>query len=186
MATESHPDVESVLFSSQEIATRVKELGAIISEEYQGKELVLVCILKGAYVFMADLSRAITIPHHIEFMSCSSYGHSTTSSGVVKINLDLGSSVEGKHVLIVEDIIDTGLTLSYLLNNLKSRQAASVEVAVFLTKKGTQTTSLPKPVKHSAFTVDPHFVVGYGLDYNQTYRNLPFLGILKKSVYSGH
>lgn len=175
-------EVERILLSKEQIDKRVAELGAMISKDYEGKELVLVGVLKGSVVFLADLARQITCPLRLDFMSCSSYGNSTKSSGVVRILKDLDKSIEGKHVLVVEDIVDTGTTLNYLLENLKSRKAASVKLATLLNKPSRRKVDVK--IDYNGFDVEDEFVVGYGLDYAELYRNLPYIGILKESVYS--
>jgi len=174
-------DIEEVLLTEDDIKKRVAELGEEISRDYQGKELMLVGILRGAFVFLADLIRAINIPVETDFIAISSYGSSSTTSGVVRILKDLDDDIENKHVLIIEDILDTGLTLNYLVKNLTSRSPASLEVCSFIVKEGKQ--RVPIDLKYSGFTVPNTFVVGYGLDYAQKYRNVPFIGTLKRSVY---
>jgi len=176
------PDIQQILVDEQQLARRVKELGEEISRDYAGRPLVLVCILRGAVIFMADLLRAIRIPVTIDFMAISSYGNNVKSSGVVRILKDLDGSIEGKDVLIVEDIIDSGLTLAYLLENLRSRRPNSLEVCVLLDKQVPRKVSLP--VRYKGFAIPDAFVVGYGLDYAERYRNLPYVGILKPEVYS--
>ena len=177
-----HQDIESVLMSEETLRKRVQELGAAISTDYAGKEILMVGVLRGAFVFMADLARAITIPLAIDFMAVSSYGASTSSSGVVRIIKDFDENVEGKHILIVEDIIDSGLTLSYLVDNIKSRQPASVRICTLLNKPERRKVDLE--VNYNGFVVPDEFVVGYGLDYAEKYRNLPFIGILKPAIYA--
>lgn len=162
---------KEVLVSSEEIEKKVKELGEEITKDYQGKELMLVGILKGAAIFMADLARNIEIPVTMDFMAVSSYGNSTKSSGVVRIIKDLDSNVEGKHILIVEDIIDTGLTLGYLTDNLKKRGASSVRICTLLDKPERRKVNVP--VDYRGFVIPDEFVVGYGIDYAEKYRNLP-------------
>lgn len=174
--------VERILLTKEQIDKRVAELGAMISKDYEGEELVLIGVLKGSVVFLADLARAITCPVKLDFMSCSSYGNSTQSSGVVRILKDLDKSIEGKHVLVVEDIVDTGTTLNYLLENLKARKAASVKLATLLNKPERRKVDVH--IDYNGFDVPDEFVVGYGLDYAELYRNLPYIGILKESVYS--
>lgn len=178
-------DVAEVLLTQERIATRVAELGAQISQDYAGKDLMLICILKGANIFLADLVRQITIPVAYDFVAVSSYGADTKSSGVVRILKDLDESVESKHVLVVEDIVDTGLTLrlSYLLENLRSRRAASVKVCTLLDKPVRRRVDVP--VDYFGFKVEDQFVVGYGLDYQGKYRSLPYIGILKPEIYGG-
>ncbi|MDQ2799791.1 MAG: hypoxanthine phosphoribosyltransferase [Armatimonadota bacterium] len=178
-------DIAEVLLTEEAIANRVAELGAQVSKDYAGKELILICILKGANVFLADLVRQITIPVSYDFVAVSSYGADTKSSGVVRILKDLDESVESKHVLVVEDIVDTGLTLrlSYLLENLRSRRAASVKICTLLDKPARRRVDVP--VDYFGFTVEDQFVVGYGLDYGGKYRSLPFIGVLKPEIYGG-
>ncbi|HWR40917.1 MAG TPA: hypoxanthine phosphoribosyltransferase [Patescibacteria group bacterium] len=174
-------DMKKILISEAELAARTKELGRQISEDYADKEILMIGVLRGAVIFMADLARAISVPVAIDFMAVSSYGISTSSSGVVRILKDLDEVVEGKHLLVVEDIIDTGLTLSYLLENLWSRKPASLRLCTLLNKPDRRKTEVP--IDYNGFTIPDHFVVGYGLDYAEKYRNLPFIGILKPSVY---
>jgi hypoxanthine phosphoribosyltransferase len=174
--------MERCLISAGEIEAKVKEMAQRISADYRGKNVLVVGILKGAVLFMADLVRALDIPVCIDFMAVSSYGSSTESSGVVRIMKDLDQSIEGKHVLIVEDIIDTGLTLKYLVENLETRQAASVEVCTLLDKPDRR--KIKVDVKYNGFTVPDEFLVGYGLDFNERYRHLPEVYVLKKEVYS--
>ena len=183
--TEMDEDVEQVLLTEEQLRTRVAELGAQISQDYAGKDLMLVCILKGANIFLADLCRQITLPLSYDFVAVSSYGADTKSSGVVRILKDLDESVESKHVLVVEDIVDTGLTLrlSYLLENLRSRRAASVKICTLLDKPSRRRVEVP--VDYCGFTVEDRFVVGYGLDYAGVYRNLPYIGVLKPEIYGG-
>lgn len=178
-----HPDVEKVLFSEEDIANMVKRLGAQISEDYKGKDLVLIAVLRGAVVFMGDLMRAIDTDLAIDFMAVSSYGNGTKSSGTVRIIKDLDIDIKDRDVLIVEDILDSGLTLKYLMKNLASRKPASLEVATFLWKdvEGKQAAVNPKYVGTHC---PDAFVVGYGLDYAERYRNLPYVGVLKPEVYS--
>ncbi len=177
----THPDIESVIVSEEQIAERVRELGAQISADYAGQTLLLVAVLRGAALFLADLSRAVDVPVEIDFMAVSSYGSSTKSSGVVRILKDLDEQIEGRHVLVVEDILDTGLTLKYLLKNLASRKPASLEVVTLLSKEGKQ--RVPISCKYVGFSVPDEFVVGYGLDFAERYRNLPYVGVLKPSAY---
>jgi hypoxanthine phosphoribosyltransferase len=176
-----HPDIESVMISDEQIQERVRELGAEISADYQGQTVLLVAVLRGAAIFLADLSRAMTVPVELDFMAVSSYGSSTKSSGVVRILKDLDEQIEGRNVLVVEDILDTGLTLKYLLKNLASRKPASLEVVTLLNKQGKQ--RVPISCKYSGFSVPDEFVVGYGLDFAERYRNLPYVGVLKPSAY---
>lgn len=174
-------DVKEILFSKEEIHSMVTELGRQISEDYKGKPLMLVCVLKGANMFMSDLMKAINIPVEIDFISASSYGHSTVSSGVVKFLKDTDSSVEDKHVILVEDLVDTGLTLNYLLKNFRNRDAASVEACTLLDKPERRTVDVD--VKYKGFNIPDEFIVGYGIDYAEGYRNLPFIATLKPEVY---
>lgn len=167
------------LISAEEIAARVKELGAQISKDYAGQKLVLVCVLKGSFVFTADLARAIDGHVRVEFLGVRSYGEGTESSGVVQITQDLTKSVEGENVLIVEDIVDTGLTLSHLLDLFKTRKPASVKVCSLLHKPAR--TRIEVPIDYLGFTIEDKFVVGYGLDWAQRYRNLPFVGLVEHS-----
>jgi hypoxanthine phosphoribosyltransferase len=175
------PDIEEVLVSREEIESKVGELGALIGEDYRGKHPLLVGVLKGAFVFMADLARAIALPLEFDFMAVSSYGAATQTSGVVRILKDLDHEIQGRHVLIVEDIVDSGLTLSYLMKNLRTRKPASLEVCTLLHKTGVQ--QVPMDIRYTAFEIPPVFVVGYGLDYDERYRNLPFVGTLRPEVY---
>jgi len=175
-------DVESILLTTAELAKRVRELGAEITADYAGKEILMIGVLRGAVVFMADLARAIEVPVAIDFMAVSSYGAGMSSSGVVRILKDLDVNIEGKHVLVVEDIIDSGLTLNYLLDNLKSRKPASLKLCTLLNKPERRKVKVN--IDYNGFNVPDYFVVGYGLDYAEKYRNLPFIGILKPEVYS--
>ncbi|MBA4549317.1 hypoxanthine phosphoribosyltransferase [Thermoactinomyces intermedius] len=177
-----HEDIAEVLFTKEQIREKVEELGKIISREYKGLNPLCVCVLKGAVPFMADLIREIDIPIEMDFMDVSSYGNSTRSSGVVRIIKDLETSVEGRHVLIVEDIIDSGLTLSYLVEMLKARNAASVKIITMLDKPERRKVDLSPD--YCGYTIPDAFVVGYGLDYAEKYRNLPYIGILKEEVYA--
>lgn len=174
-------DVEKVLISEEDLKKRIQELGEAINHDYAGQEILMIGVLRGAVIFMADLCRAVTLPVAIDFMAVSSYGASTSSSGVVRILKDLDEDVEGRHVLIVEDIIDSGLTLKYLVENLKSRGPASINICTLLSKPGRRKVDVP--VAYNGFSVPDEFVIGYGLDYAEKYRNLPFIGVLKRSVY---
>lgn len=176
-------DIEKVLLSEEEIAAKVKELGAQIAKDYADKNPLIVSVLRGSFVFMADLVRAIDVPCTVDFMSVSSYGSSTTSSGEVKITKDFDVSIEARHLIIVEDILDSGRTLSYLMKTLKARGAASIALCTFLDKPERRV--VPVEVAYKGFTVPDAFIVGYGLDYDQRYRNLPYVGVLKPSVYEG-
>ncbi len=177
-----HQDIKEILISEEEIARKVTQLGQLISRDYKDLNPLCICVLKGAVPFMADLIRKIDIPLEMDFMAVSSYGSSTKSSGVVRILKDLEASVEGRHILVVEDIIDSGLTLSYLIALIKGRKAASVKVATLLDKPARRTVDL-KP-DYCGFEIRDEFVVGYGLDYAEKYRNLPYIGVLKEEVYS--
>jgi hypoxanthine phosphoribosyltransferase len=165
------------LYSAEQIARRVAELGAQIARDYQGKELVLLGVLKGSYIFCADLTRAIDLPLSVDFIGLSSYGEATESSGVVKITSDVTRPIEGKHVLIVEDIVDTGLTMRYLLDNLATRRPASVKLCTLLHKAARARTRIP--IDYLGFQIEDRFVVGYGLDANDRYRNVPFIGVVR-------
>ena len=174
-------DIERILVSEEELKTRVAELGRQITEDYVGRAPVIISILRGSYIFMADLTRQIDLPCTVDFMAVSSYGTGTTSSGQVKIIKDLSESIEGRDVLVVEDILDSGNTLSYLVELLKARHAASIKLCTLLDKPSRRT----KPIyaDYVGFPVEDLFVVGYGLDYAEQYRNLPYIGILKPEVY---
>jgi len=170
------PEISKVVFSEEQIQEAVNRLGEKITRDYAGQKVLLVTVLKGAFIFMADLVRAIKGPVEIDFMAVSSYGNGAKSSGVVRIIKDLNASVEGRHVVIVEDILDSGLTLTYLLRNLNSRGPLSIEVATLLFKEGKQQTNVN--CKYIGLMCPDEFVVGYGLDYNESYRNLPYIGVL--------
>lgn len=174
-------DIEKVLYAEDDLKERVKSLGAEISGDYAGEEIVAVGILKGAVVFFADLIRAIDIPVKTDFMAASSYGASTKTSGTVKILKDLDYDIEGKHVLIVEDIVDSGLTLNYLMKNIKGRKPKSVKLCALLSKPERRKAAVE--IAYCGFEVPDYFLVGYGLDYAERYRNLPCIGILKPAVY---
>lgn len=174
-------DIKEILLDEKTIKKRVKEMGKKVSEDYEGKDLMLVGILKGSVPFMADLLREITIPCSMDFMAVSSYGNSTSSSGVVRILKDLDYEMENKHVLIVEDIIDSGVTLAYLIDYLKGRKAKSIEIACLLNKAERRKVNVK--AKYIGFEVPDYFLVGYGLDYAEKYRNFPYVGILKEEVY---
>src|SRR5437763_17115934 len=179
-ATELERGVARTLIDEQTLRTRVAELGAEISSDYIGQDLLLVGVLKGAVFFMADLMRHLTIPCEVDFMAISSYGASTDSSGVVRILKDLDINIEGRHVLVVEDIIDSGLTLSYLMRNLESREPASLEVCALLTKP--ERREIDVPVRYTGFEIPNRFVIGYGLDFGERYRNLPYVGVLDEAL----
>ncbi|HHW92049.1 MAG TPA: hypoxanthine phosphoribosyltransferase [Firmicutes bacterium] len=174
-------EIKEILIEQERLQQRVQELGAEISRDYRGKELHLICVLKGAVLFLADLSRNMTIPVSFDFMAVSSYGASTETSGVVRILKDLEQSIEGKDVLIVEDIIDSGLTLHYLYKNLYSRKPVSLEICTLLDKPERRAVDVP--VKYCGFSIPDRFVVGYGLDYAEKFRNLPYIGVLKDEVF---
>lgn len=181
--SELYKDLERILITKDEIAGKVRELGERITREYCGKQPVLVCILKGASVFFADLIREIELPLTLDFMAISSYGSATKTSGVVRILKDLDNDILGKDVIIVEDIVDTGITLSYLTKILIQRGAKSLKIAALLDKPARR--KVPDlQVDYMCFDIPDAFVVGYGLDYNQTYRNLPDIGILDPKIYS--
>lgn len=175
-------DVERVLLTRQQISERVAELGRRLSEDYTGKDPVLVSVLKGAYIFMADLSRVITIPCSVDFMAVSSYGRGTESSGTVQIIKDLDTNIQNKHVIVVEDILDSGVTLSHLLGLLKKRRPASLRLVTLLDKPARRQALVE--VDYRGFEVPDAFLVGYGLDYAEKYRNLPDICILKPQVYA--
>ena len=179
--TDMHEDIAAVLVNEATIAARVQELGAAVSQEYAGRDLLLVSVLKGSVVFMSDLMRAITIPHEVDFMATSSYGSGTSTTGVVRILKDLSISIEGRNIVVVEDIIDSGHTLHYLLRLLRDRQPASLRVMTLLDKPDRREVDIP--VDWIGFSIPNEFVVGYGLDYDEVYRNLPYIGVLRPSVY---
>ncbi|MHB9032883.1 MAG: hypoxanthine phosphoribosyltransferase [Anaerolineae bacterium] len=174
-------DVARVLISTEDLQRRVHELADKLSADYQDQNPLLVCVLKGGYVFLADLTRAMTINHGVDFMAISSYGSSTVSSGVVRILKDLDRDISGRHVLLVEDIIDTGHTIAYILENLRTRQPASLRVCTLLSKPSRR--EIPLPVDYVGFEIPNEFVIGYGLDYAERYRNLSFIGVLKPEIY---
>lgn len=177
-----HNDIQEVLFTEQQIQQKVQELGEILSRDFEGRNPLVICVLKGAFIFMADLVKQMTIPIELDFMAVSSYGQSTQSSGVVKIMKDLDVPVMGRHMIIVEDIIDSGLTLSYLIDVLERRNALSVSVVTLFDKPARRTVDLE--ADYTGFIVPDFFIVGYGLDYAEKYRNLPYIGVLKPEVYS--
>ena len=174
-------DIERVLFTEEELKARVAEIAARIDKDYAGKEPMLISVLRGSFIFMADLARAITLPCTVDFMAVSSYGSGTTSSGQVKITKDLSESIEGRDIIVVEDILDSGNTLSYLFQLLQARHPASVRLCTLLDKPSRRTK--PITADYTGFAVDDLFVVGYGLDYAEKYRNLPYIGVLKPAVY---
>lgn len=177
-------DIAKVLFSEEQLQKRVRELGAEIARDYAGKNPTMVCILKGAVMFYTDLLRNCPIPLSMDFMAVSSYGNKTKSSGEVEIRKDLSTSIENKHVIIVEDIVDSGFTLSYLTRMLASRGAASIKLCTLLDKPARRAEGIELKSDYSGFVIGDEFVVGYGLDYAERYRNLPYIGVLKPEVYS--
>ncbi|GEC90968.1 hypoxanthine phosphoribosyltransferase [Brevibacillus formosus] len=175
-------DIEKILLSEEDIAGKVRELGETLAAEYKDKNPLVICVLKGAVIFMADLIRHMNIPCEMDFMAVSSYGSGTESSGMVKILKDLDTSVQNRHVLVVEDIMDSGLTLSRLVELLRHREAASVKVVTLLNKPERRKVDISPDYK--GYDVPDEFVVGYGLDYAEHYRNLPYIGVLKPEVYT--
>ena len=178
-----HKDVEQILYTEEELRQRVKELGCQITADYAGREPLLISVLRGSYIFMADLTRSINLNVTVDFLSVSSYGAGTVSSGQVEIKKDLSASIEGKDLIIVEDILDSGNTLYYLLDVLRARKPASIRICTLMDKPERRA----KPIKadYVGFTIPDAFIVGYGLDYAEKYRNLPYVGVLKPSVYHG-
>ena len=176
-------DIQEVLFSEEQLKNRVQEIARQITADYQGKEIMLISVLRGSFVFMADLCRAIDLPCTLDFMAVSSYGKGTKSSGQVQITKDLSEDITDRHIIVVEDILDSGNTLSYLLKLLAQRKPASIRLCTLLDKPERRTK--PVEVHYSGFTIPDAFVVGYGLDYAEHYRNLPYIGILKPRVYGG-
>jgi hypoxanthine phosphoribosyltransferase len=176
-----HDDVEEILLSEEEIAERVRQLGAQLGADYAGRDPVLVSVLKGSIIFLADLIRAMEMSVSLDLMEVSSYGASTETSGQVRILKDLSKPIEGRDVIVVEDIIDTGLTLNYLLKYLHDKGPASVRICCLLDKPARRLAEIP--IDYRGFTIPDRFVIGYGLDYDERYRNLPYIGVLKPSVY---
>jgi len=174
--------IAEILITEENLQERIAELGSQISRDYEGKRPILVCVLKGGVLFLSDLIRRVTVPHEIDFMAISSYGAGTESSGVVRILKDLDANITGRHVLIVEDIIDTGHTLSYILRNLQTREPASLRICTLLSK--LQRRELDVPVDYIGFEIPNKFVIGYGLDYAEIYRNLPYIGVLDPRLYT--
>ena len=174
-------DIEKVLYTEEELARRVKELGAQITADYAGKSPLVASVLRGSYVFMADLTRAIDLPLSVDFMAVSSYGAGTSSSGQVQILKDLSDRIDGKDLIVVEDILDSGNTLYYLLDVLRARRPASIRLCTLLDKPSRR--KKPIVADYCGFTIPDAFIVGYGLDYAERYRNLPYVGVLKPSVY---
>jgi hypoxanthine phosphoribosyltransferase len=167
------------MLSAEQIAARVRELGAQITHDYEGRKLVLVCVLKGSFVFTSDVARAIALPCRVEFLGVRSYGEGTTSSGVVQITQDLSRPIEGEDILLVEDIVDTGLTIAHLLDLFRTRKPASVKVCALLHKPARARVTVP--IDYLGFTIEDRFVVGYGLDWAETYRNLPYIGVVERT-----
>jgi hypoxanthine phosphoribosyltransferase len=182
-ASDVEADLKQILIPADRLQRRVAELAARIDADYAGQELLLVGVLKGAVMIMADLARAMHLPAHMDWMAVSSYGSGTRSSGVVRILKDLDTDISGRHVLVVEDIVDSGLTLSWLVGNLRSRRPASLRVCVLLRKPGAALLDID--VAYVGFDIGDEFVIGYGLDYAEKYRNLPFIGTLAPHVYGG-
>ena len=180
MSTQLDAAIGEILIDEETLAARVAELGAEVSADYEGRDLLLIGVLKGAVFFMADLMRHLTVACEVDFMAISSYGDATDSSGIVRILKDLDISIEGRDVLVVEDIIDSGLTLSYLIRNLESREPASLEVCALLTKPSRR--EIDVPVRYVGFEIPNKFVVGYGLDFAERYRNLPYVGVLDEHL----
>ena len=179
-----HNDISEILFTEKQLADRVGEIGAAITSDYADvadEGIILISVLRGAAIFMADLARKIELPLEMDYMAISSYGNGAKSAGVVRILKDLSSQIEGRHVIVAEDILDSGLTLTYLLKNLSSRQPASIEVATLLRKKTLAQAKID--CKYIGFERPDEFIVGYGLDYAERYRNLPYIGILKPEIY---
>ncbi|HEX2468494.1 MAG TPA: hypoxanthine phosphoribosyltransferase [Solirubrobacterales bacterium] len=174
----SDPAIGETLVSAEDLERRVRELGAEISRDYEGRDLVMIGVLKGAVLFLADLMRELTVPCEVDFMAVSSYGSSTDSSGVVRILKDLDATIEGRDVLLVEDIVDSGLTLHYLLKNLRARDPASLEVCALLTKPERRRVELP--IRYVGFEIPNRFAIGYGLDHAQRYRNLRYVAVLNQ------
>jgi hypoxanthine phosphoribosyltransferase len=177
-----HADVEEILLSEEQLRQRIAELGAQLAADYAGRTPILVSVLKGSIIFLADLIRSTPIPLSLDLMEVSSYGSGTETSGQVRILKDLSSSIEGRDVVVVEDIIDTGLTLNYLLRYLGERHPSSIRICCLLDKPARRLADIE--IAYRGFTIPDRFVVGYGLDYDERYRNLPFVGVLRPSVYS--
>ncbi len=177
----THPEVKQILYTEEELRQRVKELGCQITADYYGRQPLLVSVLRGSYIFMADLTRSINLDVTVDFMVVSSYGAGTVSSGQVEIKKDLSDAIEGKDLIIVEDILDSGNTLYYLIDVLKARKPASIRICTLMDKPERRT----KPIRadYAGFTIPDAFIVGYGLDFDEKYRNLPYVGVLKESVY---
>ncbi len=176
-----HNDIDEILITEDEIREKIQILGSAISDDYENKDLVMISILKGGLIFLADLLREVTVPANIDFMAITSYGTDTESTGIVQLLKDLSSPILGKEVLIVEDIIDTGLTLNYLIQTLKARQPLNIKICSLMDKSVRRIVDMP--IAYKGFDVPDQFVVGYGLDYGQKYRNLPYIGVLKEEIY---
>lgn len=176
-------DIQKILFTEEQLKTRVSELARQIEQDYRGKEIMLISVLRGSFIFMADLCRAIDLPCTLDFMAVSSYGKGTSSSGQVQITKDLSEDISGRNIIVVEDILDSGNTLYYLLRLLEHRHPASIRLCTLLDKPERRVK--PVEVHYTGFTIPDAFVVGYGLDYAEKYRNLPYIGILKPEVYGG-
>ncbi len=176
-----HKDMSKILFDEETIQKRIKELGKEITKDYEGKKPVIICILRGAVIFMTDLVRAIDLPVEIDFFSISSYGNSTKSSGIVKIRKDIDTDISGRDVIVVEDIVDSGLSLEYIYEYLKHHNVKSAKVCVLLDKPKAHKVDIK--IDYRGFDVGNEFVVGYGLDYGEIYRNIPYIGILKEEIY---
>ena len=179
-----HQDVEHILYTEEELHHRIQDLGAQITADYAGKQPMLISVLRGSYIFMADLTRAIHLPLTVDFMAVSSYGAGTVSSGQVEIKKDLSDSIEGRDLIIVEDILDSGNTLYYLMDVLRARRPASIRICTLMDKPDRRTK--PITADYVGFTIPDAFIVGYGLDYDEKYRNLPYVGVLKPEVYTKH
>lgn len=183
MQRDLYQDIDYILIDQEKIHNRIQELAAQLEETYKdAQDLLFICVLKGGFVFMSDLSRACKFPHMVDFMAVSSYGHATTSSGQVQIIMDLKSSIANRDILIVEDIIDTGLTLHYLLDLLYARQPRSIRICTLLSKPSRHQIDIP--IDFLGFEVPDEFVVGYGLDYGELYRNIPYIAVLKPETFS--
>ena len=181
--TEMEKDIQEILFTQEQLERRVEELAREIERDYAGREILLVSVLRGSFIFMADLVRKISLPCLVDFMSVSSYGKGTSSTGQVQITKDLSEDIAGRDILVVEDILDSGNTLSYLLKILENRRPASIRLCTLLDKPERRVK--PVTVDYTGFAIPDAFVVGYGLDYAEKYRNLPYIGILKPEVYGG-
>jgi len=180
---DDNPELGDLVIAEDDLQARIAALGTEITADYLGRPPLLICVLKGAFVFLGDLARAIDLPVEVDFMAVSSYGSATKSSGVVRIVKDLDMDLTGRHVLLVEDIVDSGLTLNYLLKNLRARKPASLEVAALLRKVDLQ--RVPLDIRYTGFEIPNEFVVGYGLDYAERFRNLPYIATLRPQAYGG-